>query len=102
MWASIARDVLAIQASSVSSERAFSSASITITKRRNRLLPDIVEALQGLMSKIANRVLFLDPPPSSALEKEIEEEAEKDGEGKKRGEGGLVIDLSDNEESEEI
>ena len=39
-------------ASSVSSERAFSSAGITICKRRNRLDGDIVEALQVLKSLI--------------------------------------------------
>ena len=39
-------------ASSVSSERAFSSAGITISKRRNRLDADIIEALQGLKSLI--------------------------------------------------
>lgn len=37
-------------ASSVSSERAFSAAGITICKRRNRLDGDIVEALQCLKS----------------------------------------------------
>jgi len=36
--------------SSVASERAFSSAGITISNRRNRLDSDIVEALQGLKS----------------------------------------------------
>lgn len=50
IWASLARDYLAIMASSVSSERAFSSAGITITKRRNRLKGDIMEALQFLKS----------------------------------------------------
>ena len=39
-------------ASSVSSERAFSSAGITICKRRNHLDADIVEALQCLKSLI--------------------------------------------------
>ena len=39
-------------ASSVSSERAFSSAGITISKRCNRLNADIIEALQGLKSLI--------------------------------------------------
>ena len=37
-------------ASSVASERAFSSAGITISKRRNRLDRDIVEAIQCLKS----------------------------------------------------
>jgi hypothetical protein len=45
--ASLARDFLAVMSSSVSSERAFSSAGITISKRRNRLKPDIVEALHS-------------------------------------------------------
>lgn len=40
--------------SSVSSERAFSSAGITITKRRNRLKGDVVEGLQILKSAIRN------------------------------------------------
>ncbi len=48
VWASLAGDYLAIMASLVSSERAFSSAGITITKRRNRLKGDVVEALQFL------------------------------------------------------
>jgi hypothetical protein len=46
----LARDYLAVMASSVSSERAFSSARITISKRCNRLDGDIVEALQCLKS----------------------------------------------------
>ena len=67
-------------ASSVSSERAFSSASITITKRHNRLDGDIVEALQFLKSMIhqdlmvrdfltiaeeENKLDFLDGQPSN-------------------------------------
>jgi hypothetical protein len=45
-------------ASSVSSERAFSSAGITISKRRNRLKPDIVEALQFLKCSYHRDLLF--------------------------------------------
>ena len=63
-WASLAQDYLAIMASSVSSERTFSAAGITISKRRNRLGRDIVEALQFLKCS----------PPSSTLEAEIEED----------------------------
>ncbi|KAG7085639.1 hypothetical protein E1B28_003186 [Marasmius oreades] len=48
MWIAIAHDLLPVMASSVSSERAFSTADITIMKRRNRLHGDIVEALQVL------------------------------------------------------
>ena len=49
-------------ASSVSSERAFSSAGITISKRRNRLKGDIVEALQGLKCLIREDLLFREIP----------------------------------------
>lgn len=48
VWVSLAWDFLAIMASSVSSEHAFSAAGITISKHRNRLKGDIVEALQFL------------------------------------------------------
>lgn len=42
----MAMDFLPIQASSVPSERVFSSGSETMTKRRNRLCPTMMEALQ--------------------------------------------------------
>ena len=42
----MAMDILPIQGSSVPCERIFSSAKETITPRRNRLKPDIVEAVQ--------------------------------------------------------
>src|SRR5882762_7191463 len=58
VWASLACDHLAIMASSVSSERAFSSAGITISKRRNRLKGDIVEALQFLKCLIRRELVF--------------------------------------------
>ena len=45
-------------ASSVSSERAFSSAGITISKRRNRLKGIIVEALQCLKCLYQNDLIF--------------------------------------------
>jgi len=60
VWQSLARDYLAIMASSVSSERAFSSAGITICKRRNRLKGDIVEALQCLKSFIHQDLMARD------------------------------------------
>lgn len=50
----IARDYLAIQGSSTPSERAFSSGGITDTARRNRLSPDVFEALQILKSAYRN------------------------------------------------
>ncbi|KAG6838150.1 hypothetical protein C0991_001500, partial [Blastosporella zonata] len=58
VWASLARDYLAIMASSVSSERAFSSAGLTVTKRRNRLKGDIVEALQFIKCALRSDLLF--------------------------------------------
>ena len=58
VWSSLARDYLSVMATSVSSERAFSSAGITISKRRNRLKGDIVEALQGLKCFIRRDLLF--------------------------------------------
>src|ERR1700761_3419404 len=51
-WQSLARDYLSVMASSVSSERAFSSAGITICKQRHRLDADIVESTQCLKSLI--------------------------------------------------
>ncbi|KAF4579408.1 hypothetical protein EYR36_001218 [Pleurotus pulmonarius] len=59
VWASLAHDYLAIMASSVSSERAFLSAGITITKHRNWLKGDVVEALQFL--KCYYRQKYLEP-----------------------------------------
>ncbi len=49
-------------ASSVSSERAFSAAGMTITKRRNRLKADIVEALQFLKWANGRKDFFADNP----------------------------------------
>ncbi|KIJ89925.1 hypothetical protein K443DRAFT_15682 [Laccaria amethystina LaAM-08-1] len=72
-WTSIARNYLPIMASSVSSERAFSSAGITISKRRNRLKPDIVEALQCLKCMYKNDLIFRDVLLSSKVEKELDE-----------------------------
>ena len=72
VWSSLARDYLAIMASSVSSERAFSSAGITISKRRNRLKGDIVEALQFLKCLVRKDLVFRERAPSSVLETELE------------------------------
>jgi hypothetical protein len=61
-------------ASSVSSERAFSAAGITIGKRRNRLKGDIVEALQCLKCLIHHNLLFRDVVVANDLEGELEAE----------------------------
>jgi hypothetical protein len=73
VWASIARDMLPIMASSVSSERAFSSAGITISKLRNRLKGDVVEALQALKCAIHRDLLFRELPTSQSELKEVSE-----------------------------
>ncbi|KAF5329115.1 hypothetical protein D9758_017952 [Tetrapyrgos nigripes] len=62
VWASLARDYCAIMASSVSSERTFSSAGITISKRRNRLGKDIVEPLQFLKCALRRNLIFREAP----------------------------------------
>jgi hypothetical protein len=68
--------------SSVSSERAFSQGGITISKRRNRLNGDIVEALQCVKCAIRNDLLFREPAPSSILKAEFIEDGEDDEDGK--------------------
>ena len=57
-------------ASSVSSERAFSSAGITISKHRNHLKGDIVEALQCLKCMIRKNLIFRQDP-TLTIAKEI-------------------------------
>lgn len=59
-------------ASSVSSERSFSSAGITISKRRNQLKGDIVEALQCLKCLYHNELIFREVLTSAEVEKEME------------------------------
>ena len=76
VWASLARDMLPIMASSVSSERAFSSAGITISKRRNRLKPDIVEALQFLKCSYHRNLLFREEASTQHEVDELEYEDE--------------------------
>lgn len=100
VWASLARDILPIMASSVSSERAFSSAGITISKRRNRLKPDIVEALQFLKC-IYRRDLLFREEPSTELEVELDEYEDSqnavEGDAGKMGWDALIADLADDE-----
>jgi len=76
--------------SSVSSERTFSQGGITISKRRNCLKGDIVEALQCIKCAIRHHLLFREPAPSS--KSEMEETTESDGE--------LENDLECDEESD--
>lgn len=71
MWVSLARDYLSVMAASVSSERAFSAAGITVAKRRSCLKADIVEALQCLKSFLFHQLLFPELP-SSLVEADID------------------------------
>ena len=65
-WASLACDYLPIMASLVSSD---SLAGITISKRRNRLKGDIVEALQCLKLLYQNDLMFCEVV--TAVEEEV-------------------------------
>jgi hypothetical protein len=60
-------------ASSVSSERAFSSAGITISKRRNRLKGDIVEALECIKCLLHRDLIFRPTITLDQVEKELED-----------------------------
>jgi hypothetical protein len=91
-------------ASSVSSERAFSSAGITISKRRNRLKGDIVEALQCLKCFYHHDLIFREVVQSSVIEKDLEAEDIQDvdidsgeafGQGEKFSWDNLVADDDD-------
>ena len=68
-------------ASSVSSECTFSQAGLTISKTRNHLQGDIVEALQFLKCTIHHNMLFSAPKLSSALENSIVKTATEDDDG---------------------
>jgi hypothetical protein len=67
-------------ASSVSSERAFSAAGITIGKRRNRLKGDIVEALECMKCLLHRDLLFREVVSAKDLEGDLESEDIVDGE----------------------
>ena len=72
-WASLPQDYLAIMASSVSSERAFSAAGITISKRRNRLQGDIVEAIEINKSLKHHDLLFREVLNMEQVERDLED-----------------------------
>jgi hypothetical protein len=99
--------------SSVSSERAFSQGGLTISKCRNSLKGDIVEALQCIKCAIRHDLLFREPAPSSILEtkESDDEENVSNGTGRNSGEpddeesdvekfswDGLLIEDEDEEE----
>jgi hAT family C-terminal dimerisation region len=84
--------------SSVSSERAFSQGGITISKRRNCLKGDIVEALQCIKCTIRHDLLFQEPAPSSILEAEETSDCEREN----ASAGGDLAGSDDESDSEGI
>jgi hypothetical protein len=92
---------------SVSSEWAFSSGGITISKRRNRLKGDIVEALQCVKCVLRHDLLFRETGPSSLTEddeseSEAEAEArEKSGDSEDEEEGWDTLILEDSDDKDD-
>jgi hypothetical protein len=76
--------------SSVSSERAFPSAGITISKRRNRLNSDIVEALQVPKCMIKRDLIFRE---SAVVDDDgTDDLQDEDSSSEKQFESGLAQD----------
>lgn len=69
-------DILPIQASAVPCERAFSSSKVTMSARRNRITPGLMEALQVLKFSIkhGNRLDFTAHLAADKQWAELEEE----------------------------
>jgi len=86
-------------ASSVSSERAFSAAGITISKRRNRLKGDIVEALQCLKCLYRRDLIFREVITCSE-EEEVLDEVLPETSGASGGFAWdqILLDADDNED----
>ena len=68
IWASLSHDYLAIMASLVSSEQAFSQGGITVSKCWSHLKGDIIEALHIYKYSLWNNLIFLKLGPSSINE----------------------------------
>jgi hypothetical protein len=85
-------------ASSVSSEHAFSSAGITISKRRNRLKPDVIEALQFIKCLYHRNLLFREDP---CAETEMEELEDGKTGNRESGWDNMVENLQDDESFED-
>ncbi|KIK78969.1 hypothetical protein PAXRUDRAFT_162595, partial [Paxillus rubicundulus Ve08.2h10] len=93
-------DYISIMASLVSSEHEFSTAALTITKCHNHLKGDIVEAIQVLCMLYNHDPMFHEPPPSSALEFEIEEKNTVAAEPTSTEEFDWILDLPDDSDVE--
>jgi len=79
--------------SSVSSERAFSGAGITISKCRNRLKADIVEALEFLKCMYIKDLIYREPAPTSVLENELDKDPDWEDDEEMRAWDTYVIDI---------
>jgi hAT family C-terminal dimerisation region len=97
-------------APSVSSERAFSSARITISRRRNRLKGDIVEALQYIKCHYHQDLIFREVIDSSVIEKELDNDdivdvdidsGEAFGQGEPFSWDDLIADIGDDDENDD-
>jgi hypothetical protein len=90
--------------SSVSSERAFSQGGLTITKSRNRLKGNIVEALQCIKCAIRHDLLFWECAPSSLVEADLANDESggdgSDGEASKAGWDEKLIDKEGDDDIE--
>ena len=74
----MAMDYLPIQASAVPCERAFSSGSETLTARRNRIEPSMMEALQMLKFALKRGGLGLNFTDGWATAEQFMDEAEEE------------------------
>jgi hypothetical protein len=91
----MARDYLAIEGSSTSAERAFSSGSLTGTKLSNFLSAETFEALQLLKSACRNGHISASPLAAKhidALIAELDEKFEYDAQADAEDEDSLVED----------
>ena len=87
-------------ASSVSSERAFSSVGITISKRRNCLKGDIVEALQCLKCMIRKNLIFQQDPTLTIAKEMADLEDFPEAESKQESPWGEIALLDEEVDAE--
>ncbi|KAF5347135.1 hypothetical protein D9757_015067 [Collybiopsis confluens] len=79
-WKSLARDYLSIMGASTSSEQAFSRGGLIITKLRNQLRGNLVEALQVTKVTLRQELIVCKPTPSVQLEEKLDQDdAEESG-----------------------
>ena len=83
-------------------------AGITISKRRNQLKGDVVEALQCLKCMIHHNLIFQEPPPSSKVKATFKDEEVGDGRANislpelPKGWDNALLDFSDDENDSDV